>query len=223
MQMVVFTRSIHSKLSTRALVRSALRREVQKKGEREKEEITLLAAAAATTTTAHISSSSRSKSNQLLARFLASIRSDATRRVALAYVNAFMKYWKLYEEGQNNDNNNLVYRYDWLLPPSSTSAAAAGSAAAVVVDIETIQDRIIQFVIDKKQQGFGARAIDNYTKHLQKFYRVNGVKVGLIDWDLIHNYFPDYVKKQMICYRCFLMQFSKVPNCKVIKPYLHRI
>ncbi|MFL6476793.1 MAG: hypothetical protein ACJ70Y_07430, partial [Nitrososphaera sp.] len=131
--------------------------------------------------------SSKSKSNQVLARFLASIKSDATRRGAVAYLNAYMKYWKLYEEGSDN-SSSLVYRYDWLLPNTS---GQSGNVASVVVDIETIQDRIIQFVMDKKQQGLGAKAIDNYIVHLQKFYRVNGVKVGLIDWDLIHNYYPD--------------------------------
>lgn len=60
-------------------------------------------------------------------------------------------------------------------------------------DIQTIQDRIIQFVIDKKKEGRGASAIDNYINPLQKFYWVNGVKG--IDWKLVRSYRPEHVKK----------------------------
>ncbi|MFL6511661.1 MAG: hypothetical protein ACJ70X_01800, partial [Nitrososphaera sp.] len=48
--------------------------------------------------------SSLTKNDQVLARFLASIKSDATRRGAVAYLNAYMKYWKLYEEGSDNSS-----------------------------------------------------------------------------------------------------------------------
>ena len=48
-------------------------------------------------------------------------------------------------------------------------------------------------MIDKKKEGIGARAIDNYVNNLQKFYRINGVKG--IDWELVKSYRPDYVKK----------------------------
>jgi hypothetical protein len=108
------------------------------------------------------------------------------------YLNAFMRHWKLYEAKNNNGNNeqegsnNLVYRYDWLLPSSNHDG---------VIDVETIQDRIIQFVMDKNKQGLSFKAIENYVTHLRKFYRVNGVKVGVIDWDLIKSYMPDNVKK----------------------------
>jgi hypothetical protein len=108
----------------------------------------------------------------------------------VAYLNAYMKYWKLYEtnNNNNNNNNNLVYRYDWLLPPSNNDDSG-------VINIETVQNMIIQFVIDKNKQGLSFKAIENYTNHLHKFYRVNGVKVGVIDWDLVKSYMPENVKK----------------------------
>ena len=112
-------------------------------------------------------------SNQILKRFLASIKSNKTRRGAVDYLNAYMKYWKLYEENNNNKqegNNSLVYRYDWLLPNNNNGSSA--------VDIETVQNRIIQFVMDKNKQGLSFKAIENYVTHLRKFYRVNGVKIG---------------------------------------------
>lgn len=162
-----------------------------------------------------VSSAMSSNNNQqILERFLASIKSDQTRRGAVKYIHAYMKYWKLYEvnnsqkevatataaaaaktqEGSNNNNNNkidndddddnsnnFIYRYDWLLSLSK--------------DVETLQDRIIQFVIYKAKQGLGAKGIENYTNHLRKFFRVNGVKPGIIDWDLIKSYTPENVKK----------------------------
>ena len=126
-------------------------------------------------------------SNQILQeRFLASIKSDVTRSGVTSYIHKYMRYWHLYEKkgeegrgdgGDDDGNDDVDYRYDWLIDN----------------DIRTIQDRIIQFVIDKKKEGLGARAIDNYVNNLQKFYRVNGVKG--IDWELIKSYKPDYVKK----------------------------
>jgi hypothetical protein len=143
-------------------------------------------------TSTYNSSSNNNSNNQILNRFLASIKSDETRRGALTFINAFMKYWQLYEVGDDNDknknknkNNNknskFVYRYDWLLQLSS--------------DVPTLQDKIIQFIMYKTRQGLGAKAIENYTNHLRKFYRANGVKVGVIDWDLIKSYIPENVKK----------------------------
>ena len=73
-----------------------------------------------------------------------------------------------------------MYRYDWLLYGGNN-------------DIQAIQDRIIQFVIDKKKEGRGASAIDNYINPMQKFYWVNGVKG--IDWKLVRSYRPEHVKK----------------------------
>src|SRR3712207_6532103 len=49
--------------------------------------------------------------------------------------------------------------------------------------------------MDKNKQGLSFKAIENYVTHLRKFYRVNGVKVGVIDWDLIKSYMPENVKK----------------------------
>ena len=76
--------------------------------------------------------------------------------------------------------SNIIYRYDWLLYGGNN-------------DIQTIQDRIIQFVIDKKKEGRGGSAIDNYINPLQKFYWANGVKG--IDWKLVRSYRPEHVKK----------------------------
>ena len=73
---------------------------------------------------------------------------------------------------------NLVYRYDWLLCNK---------------DIQTIQDRIIEFVIQKKKEGRGANAIDNYLTPLWRFHRVHGVKG--IDWEMVRSFKPDYFKK----------------------------
>lgn len=79
---------------------------------------------------------------------------------------------------KKNDNNNIVYRYDWLVND----------------DVETIQNKIIDFVIDRKKEGLlGAKGIDNYINPLEKFYKVNGIKG--IDWELIRSYKPDDVKK----------------------------
>jgi hypothetical protein len=136
--------------------------------------------------------SSRERDKQLLDRFLESIKSEVTKSGVVAYINAYMRYWHLYEEEEKesqeqdllNDNkkkkndNNIVYRYDWLINE----------------DIQTLQDKIIQFVIyKKKEEGLGAKGIDNYLNPLQKFYLVNGVKG--IDWDLIRRYKPEDVKK----------------------------
>ena len=132
----------------------------------------------------------------LLERFLASIKSDVTRSSALSYIHKYMRHWHLYEkrggeegghdndnEGDNDDDGSAFYhyRYDWLIGNE---------------DVQTIQNKIIQFVIDKKKEGLGARAIDNYVNHLRRFYRVNsGIRGGGIDWELVKSYMPDYVKK----------------------------
>ena len=78
----------------------------------------------------------------------------------LSYINAYMRFYLLYEgesQGQeqdllndnnndnkikgkknnNNNSNNLVYRYDWLIDE----------------DIQTIQNKIIDFVNSKKKDG----------------------------------------------------------------------
>lgn len=147
-------------------------------------------------------SSSLERSNQILKRFLDSIRSEIHRKNVLNYINAYMRFYHLYEgESQkqeqqdllndnnndnknkskknNNNNNSLVYRYDWLVGDD---------------DIQTIENRIIDFVTYKRdEEGIGANGIDNYINQLQNFYRVNGVKG--IDWKLIRRYRPDHVKK----------------------------
>ena len=130
----------------------------------------------------------------LLDRFLESIKSEVTKSGVVAYINAYMRYWHLYEEeekesqeqdllnhnGNNKkkNNSNIVYRYNWLINE----------------DTQTLQDRIIQFVIHKKkEEGLGAKGIDNYLNPLQKFYLVNGIKG--IDWELVRRYKPEDVKK----------------------------
>ncbi|MDQ3837138.1 MAG: hypothetical protein M3270_09440, partial [Thermoproteota archaeon] len=161
----------------------------------------------------------KKNNKQLVERFLQTIKSDITQVNSIDYINGYMRHWHLYEEKKegdgdeeekeeeeqrlqqqrllllegagrkeiNNNNkktssrekySNIFYRYDWLLYGS---------------DIQTIQDRIIQFVIDKKKEGRGASAIDNYINPLQKFYWVNGVKG--IDWKLVRSYRPEHVKK----------------------------
>lgn len=62
-----------------------------------------------------VSSAMSSNNNQqILERFLASIKSDQTRRGAVKYIHAYMKYWKLY--GVNNSQNEVA---------TATAAAAA--------------------------------------------------------------------------------------------------
>jgi hypothetical protein len=118
-------------------------------------------------------------------------------------------------------NDNVVYRYDWLIGDDNDDEGYCDgngdgdihdyyhyhrgrkgrrrtrkTTRAVVVergDIQTLQDRIIQFVIYKKKEGLGANGIDNYINPLQKFYWVNGIKG--IDWELVRSYRPEHVKK----------------------------
>ena len=90
-----------------------------------------------------LSAAARS-SNQILERFLESIKSDVTKRGALAYIHAYMRRWNFYEDkttkqegknntnkknsaanddgGNNNNNTDLVYRYDWLLLNNNNTA-----------------------------------------------------------------------------------------------------
>ncbi len=126
------------------------------------------------------SSSSFERNKEILERFFESIKSDIHRKNVINYIHAYMKFWHLYEEDkkeEGHDNNDIFYRYDWLIDG----------------DIQTLQDRIIQFVIQKKKDGLGANGIDNYINPLRKFYRVNGVKA--IDWELVRDYRPERVKK----------------------------
>ena len=114
----------------------------------------------------------------------------------LSYVHAYMRFYHLYEgesqaqeQGLLNDNNmtkskkytnnsnNLIYRYDWLIDE----------------DIQTIQNKIIDFVNSKKKDGMTSKGINNYIIPLQRFYRVNGIKG--IDWDLVKSCRPGDVKK----------------------------
>jgi hypothetical protein len=102
-------------------------------------------------------------SDQIIAKFLASIKSDVTRKGALDYIHAYMRYHHLYEgeiqengkdkdkkKYKNKDSSNLVYRYDWLIGDG---------------DVQTIENRIIDFVIeriavaDKKLSEIGEHAI----------------------------------------------------------------
>lgn len=59
-------------------------------------------------------------SNQILQeRFLASIKSDVTRSGVTSYIHKYMRYWHLYEkkgeEGHGDDDDDVDYRYDWLI------------------------------------------------------------------------------------------------------------
>jgi hypothetical protein len=162
------------------------------------------------------------RNKQLLDRFLESIRSEVNRSNVLDYIHAYMRYWNLYEEdqeqgqdlsndddGRNNNkkrkrrrqkNNNVIYRYDWLIGDDDGvhdyhhRGGRKETTMVVERDIQTLQDRIIQFVIYKKKEGgLGANGIDNYINPLRKFYWVNGIKG--IDWELVRSYRPEHVKK----------------------------
>jgi hypothetical protein len=135
------------------------------------------------------------KTNQIIKeKFLASIKSDVTRKGALDYIHAYMRYHHLYEgeeiqendkdkkkKYKNKDNSNLVYRYDWLIGDGNN-------------DVQTIENMIIDFVVYKRdKEGLGAAAIDNYINHLVNFYWV--ARVRGIDWRLVKRHKPDNVKK----------------------------
>ncbi len=60
------------------------------------------------------------------------------------------------KKNNNNNNNDIVYRYDWLINDN----------------VETIQNKIIDFVRHKKKEGMSAKGIDNYINPLEKFYRI---------------------------------------------------
>lgn len=135
------------------------------------------------------STSSLERNKQLLDRFLQSNRSEVYRSNVLDYIHAYMRHWNLYEEqeedllnddsddnGRNNKNkrqksNNVIFRYDWLIGDDYDNddgvhdyhhGARKRTALVVERDIQTLQDRIIQFVIHKKKEGLGANGIDNY-------------------------------------------------------------
>lgn len=91
------------------------------------------------------------------------------------YIHANMKFWHLYEEDKEG---HIVYRYDWLIDNK---------------DIQTLQDRIIHFVIHKKKESLSSNGLDNYINPLRRFYRVNGLKG--IDWEVVREYRPERVKK----------------------------
>jgi hypothetical protein len=113
------------------------------------------------------------------------------------------------KKNKRQKSNNVIFRYDWLIGDDYHNDDGRGvrvddyhchgarkrtSARAVEErDIQTLQDRIIQFVIHKKKEGLGANGIDNYINPLRKFYWVNGVKG--IDWELVRSYRPEHVKK----------------------------
>jgi hypothetical protein len=84
-----------------------------------------------------------------------------------------MRHCRLYEEqeediildeegGEKNRKKlkKLVYRYDWLL-----DEARIGDDD----DVQTLQDKIIHFVIYKKKMCLGANGIDNYISPLFQF------------------------------------------------------
>jgi site-specific recombinase XerC len=98
------------------------------------------------------------------------------------YIHAYMKFWHLYEEEDGHDD--VVYRYDWLIGEDGDNNNS---------NIQILQDRVIQFVIQKKKEGLGSNGLDNYINPLRRFYRVNGMKG--IDWEVVREYRPDRVKK----------------------------
>jgi hypothetical protein len=88
-----------------------------------------------------------------------------------------MKSCGLYEK---EEEGHFVYRYDWLIGDRGEN-------------IQTLQDRIIKFVIEKKKEGLSSSGLDNYINPLRRFYKVNSVKG--IDWELVREYRPERVKK----------------------------
>lgn len=107
---------------------------------------------------------------QVVERFIQSIRSEVTRDGALDYVHKFMRYFKL-------QNKDASYPYSALLKWNE----------------EEIQNKAVEFVIHMKKQGLGASGIENYILNLLKFYKTNGVR--LIDWELVRSYKPENFKK----------------------------
>ena len=97
-----------------------------------------------------------------------------------------MKFWHLYEEVKDghDDDDVVVYRYDWLIGEDDDNNSG---------NIRILQDKVIQFIIQKKKEGLGSNGLDNYINPLRRFYRVNGVKG--IDWEVVREYRPDRVKK----------------------------
>jgi hypothetical protein len=126
---------------------------------------------------------------------------------SIDYINAFMRYCRLYEEAEEplldgrgggkkgkkrQQKKKIVYRYDWLLDEARKGDNGNGDSSSSS-SIQTLQDKIIQFVIYKKKMGLGANGIANYISPLHKFYWVNGIKG--IEWELVRTYKPENVKK----------------------------
>lgn len=130
--------------------------------------------------------SSLERNKQILEKFIHSMKSEITQVNSIDYLNAFMRYWRLYKEeeeepplsdddGQGGKKGKkqkqrrggkkeLVYRYDWLLD----EARKGGDDDSDDDDgIQTLQDKIIQFVIYKKNEGIGANGIGNYISPLR--------------------------------------------------------
>jgi hypothetical protein len=125
------------------------------------------------------------QNKQILERFFESIKSEVHRKNVINYIHAYMKFWHLYEEEKDgHDDVVVVYRYDWLIGEDDDDNSG---------NIRILQDKVIQFIIQKKKEGLGSNGLDNYINPLRRFYRVNGVKG--IDWEVVREYRPVRVKK----------------------------
>jgi hypothetical protein len=76
------------------------------------------------------SSTSLERNKQLLERFTQTIKSEITQVNVIDYINAYMRYWLLYEEEllDGGKTKKIVYRYDWLIDE--------GRRGGAVVDVD---------------------------------------------------------------------------------------
>jgi hypothetical protein len=83
---------------------------------------------------------------------------------------------------RKNQNQQLTYRYDRLIGEGG---------------IKTYEDKIIDFVRKKKNEGLGANGINNginnWINQLRKFNLISGIKG--IEWELIGLCVPENIKK----------------------------
>src|ERR687894_670529 len=106
---------------------------------------------ASTPSSSSSSSSYIERNEQLLDRFLQSVKSKVTQVNAIDYIHAYMRHWHLYEEEKEQDllnddgrnskkkkqkrNNNVIYRYDWLIGDDGGRYAQASQNVSILLRI----------------------------------------------------------------------------------------